>query len=703
MVWLDKITGRSVPLLLVFLNLFLASCGGNSGSGTQGGSTQGTPLSLAKVTTTSAGKSFIGSQDGSNEEARFNNPNGVTTDGTNLYVADTSNHTIRKVVIATGAVTTLAGTAGESGSADGTGAAARFNKPFGVTTDGTNLFVADTFNHTIRKVVIATGVVTTLAGTAGEYGSNDGAGAAARFYFPCGITADNANLYIADTENCTIRKVVMATGEATTLAGTAGEYGSTDGIGAAARFYQPFGVTTDGTNLFVADTYNNTIRKVVIATSVVDTLAGTAGSSGATDDTGTAARFYQPAGITMDGTNLYVADTFNHTIRKVLISTGAVSTLAGMAGSPGSIDDTGAAARFNYPYDITTDGTSLYVADTLNNTIRKVAISTGTATTLAGSIDSSGATDGAGAASRFKNPRGVTTDGTNLYVADHENHTIRKVVISTGAVTTLAGTADESGSADGTGAAARFNRPEGITTDGTNLFVADTDNHTIRKVVIATGAVTTLAGTAGASGFADGDGLVASFSNPRGITTDNTNLYVADTGNHTIRKVVIATGAVTTLAGTAGASGFTDGAGLVARFSNPRGIATDGTYLYVADYNNHTFRRVEISTGVVTTLAGKAGESGSTDDGGEAARFYYPEGITTDGTNLYVADTNNHTIRKVVIATGVVTTLVGTAGPTGSTDGTGAAARFYYPNGITTDGTDLYVTDTRNNTIRRIQ
>ena len=200
---------------------------------------------------------------------------------------------------------------------------------------------------------------------------------------------------------------------------------------------------------------------------------------------------------------------------------------------------------------------------------------TGRTSTLAGTAStfvSGGFTDGTGAAARFFWPEGITTDGMNLYVCDTYNNTIRKIVIATGAVTTLAGTAgggpfDSMGSigaADGLGAAASFNMPEGITTDGTNLYVTDSGNDTIRKIVIATGAVTTLAGTVGLAGSTDGLGAAANFSYPVGITSDRTNLYVSDSGNGIIRKVVIATGAVTTLAGTAGPFGSTDGLGAAA-------------------------------------------------------------------------------------------------------------------------------------------
>jgi len=319
-------------------------------------------------------------------------------------------------------------------------------------------------------------------------------------------------------------------------------------------------------------------------------------------------------------------------------------------------------------------------------------------TTLAGQSDN-GSTDATGTSASFNYPKGITTDGTNLYVADYSNHRIRKIVISTGVVTTLAGsTSNYSGSTDATGTSASFYFPQGITTDGTNLYVADRYNHRIRKIVISTGVVTTLAGSS--QGSTDATGTSASFYFPVGITTDGTNLYVADFNNHRIRKIVISTGVVTTLAGsTSNYSGSTDATGTSARFNYPRAITTDGTNLYVADRKNDRIRKIVISTGVVTTLAGSS--QGYTDDTGTSARFYLPRGITTDGTNLYVADTNNHKIRKIVISTGVVTTLAGSS--SGSTDDTGTSARFQFPQGITTDGTNLYVSDTYNHRIRKIE
>jgi len=633
-----------------------------------------------------------GNADGAGDVARFSFPDGVAVDSTgNVYVADQFNHTIRKVTPA-GVVTTLAGTAGMAGSADGTGAAARFNGPSGVAVDSAgNVYVADEANFTIRKVTAA-GVVTTLAGTAGMAGSADGTGAAARFNNPGGVATDSTgNVYVADSDNETIRKITAA-GVVSTLAGTAGMVGSADGTGAVARFNSPTGVAVDSAgNVYVADQKNDTIRRVT-ASGVVTTLAGTAGMVGSADGTGAAARFNSPAGVAVHGAgNVYVADQFNYTIRKVT-ATGVVTTVAGTPGFPGSADGTHAAASFGSPAGMAVDSTgNVYVADESNSTLRRVTAA-GDVTTLAGTAGLFGNTDGTGAAARFNNPIGVAVDGAgNVYVADQSNYTIRKITAA-GDVTTLAGTAGLGGGADGTGAAARFNNPIGVAIDSAgNVYVADSNNDTLRKITTA-GVVTTLAGTAGLSGSGDGMGAAARFKGPAGVAIDSAgNIYVADQFNDTLRKVTAA-GVVTTLAGTAGFSGSADGTGAAARFNNPIGVATDSTgNVYVADSGNDTIRKVT-AAGVVTTLAGTAGLSGSADGTGAAARFNFPRGVAVDSSgNVYVADTGNSLIRKLT-PNGTTTTVAGTAGMAGIL--LGATLRFGFPQGLAIAGDSIVVSDT---------
>jgi sugar lactone lactonase YvrE len=317
-----------------------------------------------------------------------------------------------------------------------------------------------------------------------------------------------------------------------------------------------------------------------------------------------------------------------------------------------------------------------------------------------------------GPAARFSDPSGIaiSTDGAIALVADTQNHTIRKLVLATGMVTTLAGSPRANGSANGVGPAARFFHPEGValSANGMIALVADTDNHTIRKIVVATAEVTTLAGSPGSPGSANGTGDVARFSSPSGVALAAGFALVADTGNHAIRRVDLTTGAVTTLAGSPGSSGGADGAGATARFFSPRGVALsgDGALALVADTGNHTVRTLAVATGVIATLAGSAGLPGSTDGAGDIVRFRYPRGValSTDGSNALVADFSNNVIRAITLATGVVTTLAGRPGSSGSSDGVGTGARFSYPASIALsgDGAIVLVADPDNQTLRRL-
>jgi YVTN family beta-propeller protein len=332
----------------------------------------------------------------------------------------------------------------------------------------------------------------------------------------------------------------------------------------------------------------------------------------------------------------------------------SVSTYAGISGTSGGADTSPTTtATFNRPMDITTDGTNLYVADYLNNSIRKIT-SSREVTTLQ-------YTDADGNSVVFNRPTGITTDGTSLFVVNSGSNSISFIHIATEKVTTIIGSETGlAGSVDSaTPADVRFNQPIGITTDGVNLYVTDAGNHTIRQINITTKAVTTVAGTSGAIGSTNGVQGIARFNLPWRITTDRTSLYVTDFSNRTIRKIDIVSGDVTKLAGASGSlgldSGSTDGTGDAARFNQPNGITTDGTYVYVTDSYQNTIRRIEISApNTVTTIAGipknaddeTLGAGGSVDSPGTPS-FYTPIGITTDGANLYVADSYNNTIRKI--------------------------------------------------------
>ena len=321
-----------------------------------------------------------------------------------------------------------------------------------------------------------------------------------------------------------------------------------------------------------------------------------------------------------------------------------VSTLAGGGATSGSVDGTGASARFYRPYDVvlTSDDTTAYIADRGNHNIRKIIVATGVVTTLAGS-GSSGSADGAAGSCSFNAPLGLalTSDNAYLYVTDSSNFKIRRVSIATGVVSTLAGSGS-SGSADGAAGSATFSSPvkAALSSDDAYLYVADFFNHKVRMVTVATGAVSTLAGS-GSSGSADGAAGSAAFDRPDGLalTSDDAHLYVVDMWNHKIRVVTTATGAVSTLAGS-GSSGSADGAAGVASFRRPHGIAisSDDSMLYVADHDSHKIRMVLTATGAVSTLAGD-GSAGYDDGAAASASFYKPASLTltsNDGV-MYVA------------------------------------------------------------------
>jgi len=635
-----------------------------------------------------AGASPAGNVNGTGSAAKFNVPTGVAVDSTGaLYIADSQNCMIRKVTAA-GVVTTFSGgfingTGQPCGNSNGAINVAQFSGPSGTAVDSTGaIYVADTFNHTIRK--ISGGVVSTLAGLAGSAGSADGTGSTARFNAPRGIAVDSAGtVYVADSNNHTIRTITPG-GLVTTIAGLPGSPGSVDGTGTAARFNQPRGVAVDSAGtVYVADNNNHTIRKIT-AGAVVTTWAGLAGTSGNTDGTGTAARFSGPRGVAVDGAgNVYVADANNNKIRKV-DAAAVVTTFAG-ATVQGGFDGTGQGARFNGPEAVAVDSAGVvYVADTISDTIRKITAG-GVVTTLAGFYGSLGWDDGVGPTARFAYPFGVAVDASgNTYVADRTNHTIRKVTPA-GHVTTFAGLANNPGGTDGTGSAARFSSPFGVAVDSAGtVYVAEGVGRI--RTITPSGVVSTLAGPA------------SGLNSPRAVAVDSTgNVYVAEQNNHTILKIAPG-GIVTTLAGLAGNSGSANGTGSVARFNRPQGVAVDTTgTVYVADTGNNTIRQITPG-GVVTTLAGLAGAFGWSDGTGSAARFAGPSGIAVDNAagTLYVADTGSETIRKIT-AGAVVTTVGGCPFcPGGENWG-----RFSGPQGVAVNARgDVFVADTRNNTIR---
>ena len=611
--------------------------------------------------------------------AQLFSPEGVAVDDMgNVYIADTNNNRIRKVDTA-GIISTLAGTGEDGYSGDGGPAAeAQLSLPFSVAADGAgNIYIAG--NDRIRKVD-AVGNISTFAGIGIRgYIGDGGPATAARLNAPQGVAADAAgNVYIADTGNNRIRRVDAA-GVIATVAGTGIRgYSGDSGPAVSAYLHYPAGVAADSEgNIYIADTENHRIRKVG-AEGNISTVAGSAGF-GLSGDGGpaTAAEFVFPADVAVDSAgNLYIADTENHRIRRV-DARGYIATFAG-AEAYGFSGDGGPSnlARLNFPQDAAVDGVgNVYIADTFNHRIRKVDANGYIATFAGTGIPGYSGNGGPAAEAQLNIPEGVAVDGIgNVYIADTGNNRIRKVGADGNTSTVAGGGNPTDGVGDGGPAtAARLSSPQDVAVDGDgNIYIADTHNGLIRRVS-ADGNISTFAGVGTLGYGGDGGPATKAYLNwPQDVAMDGDgNIYIADRSNDNIRKVG-ADGIISTVAG---GGNPTDGVGdggpaTAARLSSPQGVAVDGNgNIYIADNTyNGRIRRVS-ADGNISTVAGGGNPADGVGDGGPAtaARLDSPQDVAVDSAgNVYIADAFNHRIRRlrpkprisvggIVLATGTPT------------------------------------------------
>jgi sugar lactone lactonase YvrE len=344
----------------------------------------------------------------------------------------------------------------------------------------------------------------------------------------------------------------------------------------------------------------------------------------------------------------------------------------------------------SFRLSVESENQDIYIADTENHCIRKVDASNGTIATIAGTGGTAGFSGEKGPAveALLNGPKGIWADvDGNIYIADTENHCIRKIDASGGKIDSVAGVGGTAGfSGDGRRAVtALLNKPQGVWVDADgNVYIADTENHCIRKVTAIGGLIATVAGTGGVSGFS-GDGgsaAAAHLNKPRGIWGDaDGNLYIADTDNHCIRKVTASTGIIATVAGTGGLAGYLGDGGPAteAKLNKPQGVCRyPSGNLYIADTENHCIRKVDASEGLIATVAGSGGAAGFSGDQGAAteAKLNKPGGLWVDAAgSIYVVDSDNHCIRKVAASNGIIESIAGTGGVSGfSGDGSSAAA-----------------------------
>jgi hypothetical protein len=599
--------------------------------------------------------------DGVGLAARFNAPWPVAADLLgNLYVGDLC--AVRRVRIASGKVETMAGSSVCGAAKDGTAEHAQFQTIEAITTDVNNdVYLIDANGDqqhaaVLRKLTVATGQVTTIAGGASQPG--DGTGSAAGFNFPLSMAvgADH-NVYVADS--CALRQVRPTDGHVATVVGDAAQVDChvLDQTGTSARIGNAQALALDATsgNWYLAD--SQTIRRIT-ATFDVKTLAGVEGAQGNTDGIGTVARFTGPSGMALDSSGiLYISDVTANLIRRMTLGDNYVITLAG--GSVGHLDGVGAAGQLGAPLGIafsSVSSPSLYIVESDNFDVRQLNLASRQLSAFVGNAGNYGDGDGIGAQASFWLPSAVVEAAPGmLFVADDLNATIRQVDQKTGQVDTVAGLPTQPGAIDGTGSIARLKSPATLTADSAgHVYVGDAGR--VRVLDTATHALTTLAGS-DAYGCAAGTGANAQLKFVTGLALDgNGHLYVLDNVCHTLSWLDLGTHAVTLLAGAPGVGGHVDGAGSVARLDTPSGMVFDGQgTLYIDD--NTTVRAWSIASQMMSTIAG-SGAVGYVDGTGTAAQFHHLGGLAFDGqSTLYAAD--GTTIRMIALLTGVVTTFAG--------------------------------------------
>jgi sugar lactone lactonase YvrE len=614
-------------------------------------------------------------------------PRGLAVFGNLMYVADPANDVVRKVDLTTSISSPVAGTAAQGFSGDGGPATlAQLADPTGVAVNASgDVFIADSANHRIRKVTVATGVITTVAGSgvAGFAGDN-GQATSALLNTPRALTFDSGGIMIiVDSDNGRIRKVNLTTGVITHY---------------RAGWANIRGIAVDGAgNLYVTEHSGNKVTKITTTPGVFDELVK--GGSGFAGDGGPAvsARITGPVGIEIDSAgNLYFADSLNHRVRKITTATGIITTVAGN-GTAGLLGDGAAAtaARLNVPSDVALDAAGdLYIGQYATSSadidrspvpsavrglvpnyagVRKVDVSQ-VISTVAGNGWVTYAGDGGAATdAQLDRPAGVVADAVgNTYFADAGNHRVRRISAG-GVITTVAGSGVACGvpcnhaviGDGGAATSAHLYTPMAVALNTAgDLYISDNGHHRIRRVDNATGVITTIAGTgtAGSGGDA-GAATAATINLPLGLVfAGDGSLYFADSGSFKIRRIT-AGGTMSTVAGTGvNASAADGGLATASTLAEPRDVKIGPTgELYIAEYAGNRIRTV--TAGLLGTAAG-TGVAGSSGDGGAAtsALLNRPVAMTFDNLgNLYVAEEVGRVVRRIDI-NGFAATVAGVAG-----------------------------------------
>ncbi len=687
----------------------------------------------------------------------------------NLYVAAVEQSEILKIDTS-GDVSVVAGNGIASYSGDGgpaTSASLNLAQIYvlvtcsGLAIDSSgNLFISDTFNNRIRRVDALSGIITTVAGngTAG-YTGDGGPATSATINFPEGVAVDSSgNLFITDDGNDVIRRVGAATGDISTVAGTPISsttgfptactntyYCGDGGAATSAGLSSPTDVAVDGSDdLFIADQYNNVIRRVDGTTGIITTVAGNynLGYTYSGDGSAaTAAGLYEPAGIAVDASgDLFITDSGSNVIRLVNAQTQIITTVAGNdSGIAGYTGDGGAAtsAELNLGVlgiigtagKVAVDSAGdIFIPDISNNRIRRVDGTTGTITTYAGGGSGGDGGPALNAITVFPDSLAVDASG-NLYIDDTTEGRIRQVDASTGDITTVAGDGlalPFAASGDSATSASFAFTVNGIALDSSaNLLISDTWDDLVLRVSASTGVITVVAGGGacpypnpgrclGAGYVGDGGAATSALlDGPRSLAVDtNGNLFIDDRGDNRIRRVDATTGIITTVAGI-GNAGFSGDGGLAtsAQLDMPVCMTLDSSNnILICD--GARVRRVSAQTGNITTIAGNGSSVFGGDGGPATSAGIDPLNLAADAQgNIFIADAFNQRIRRVDASSGMISTVAG-SGPIASINpvstlsgdgGPATNATLNYPYAVQVDHSgNLYIADAANNRVREV-
>lgn len=674
-------------------------------------------IELDETIVTVAGSTFgFGGDGGQATAAMLASPTAVAVDPQGqIVIADLLNQRIRRIAL-DGSIATVAGTGAQGYSGDGGPAtSAMLALPLGVATDAQGaILVADRSNQRVRRIDAA-GTISTIAGT-GTFGfGGDGREATSAVLLnPFSVAVDAMDrVYIADTRHSSVRRIELD-GTISTIAGTGiSGFSGDGGPAASAQLDNPGGIAVWNGDVYIADTFNHRVRRVDAA-GTITTVAGS-GLFGFSGDGGaaTAARLANPNGIAVDTQGrLLIADTYNHRIRRVaggIITTVAGTGTAGYGGDGGPATD----AALSFPYNVGAgDDDRILISDTANHRVR--AVVDGTISTIAGTSSSGVGDDGIPAtSSALHTPHQVTTDSQDRVVfIEAKSYRVRRIE-SDGTISTLVGAPTEGDHGDaGPISAARLGSSNGVTIDSQDrIVIADTNNSRIRRT--EAGVITTIAGRIDPEDV--GPAIVARLADPQALALTPAALLVAGGASGTLQAV--RAGRVEAVAGRYPQSQAT---GALARFRSRSfgtvgGVAFDPVtgLVYVSETSAnriHIITRVDPdrpSTWTIATVANAAGTAGFADGAAATARFRSPSGLYLDSSSrtLYIADTGNHSIRALDLASSTVTTVVNTSHALGYAGDGGAAAmaRLYLPAAITRCANgDLFIADTGNHRVRRV-